>query len=293
MLRSMTGFGSVAGQVEGAQYTVEVRSVNNRYLKPIVKVPEGLSQAEADIEKLLRRRVSRGTVMLTVRVRLPDDKTAGRVNTTAISEYLDQLRPVEVEGNPMLRIDLAALLALPGVCEPPPLDELLGATKDGLMKLVAEALDLLVGMREEEGRGLEADLLANCGIVSENLAAVAEAAPKVVLDYHQRLVQRVAELTHAGNISIDQDMLAREVAIFADRCDIAEEITRLGGHVEQFRQTVPLPEPTGRKLDFIAQEMLREANTIASKANSGDIVRLVVEIKTAIDRIKEQVQNVE
>jgi len=289
----MTGFGSAAGQVEGAQYTVEARSVNNRYLRPIVKVPEGLSQAETDIEKLIRGRVNRGTVTLTVRVNLPDDQAVCRVNTTALSEYLNQLGPLDVEGNPMLRIDLGSMLALPGVCEPPPLDELLGATKDGLMKLVAEALDLLVDMRLEEGRGLEVDLLAHCDVVEERLAAVAEAAPQVVLDYQERLAQRVAELTQAGNVNIDEELLAREVAVFAERCDVAEEIARLSGHVEQFRQTLSLPEPMGRKLDFIAQEMLREANTIASKANSGDIVRFVVEIKTAIDRIKEQVQNVE
>jgi uncharacterized protein (TIGR00255 family) len=293
MLRSMTGFGAAAGAVEGAQYTVEARSVNNRYLKPIVRLPEGLTQAEADVEKLIRQRISRGTVTVTVRVSLPDEQAFCRINTAAIRQYVDQLGRLEVAGGPMHRIDLASLLALPGVCEPPPLDELLGATKEGLMRLIGEALDRLVAMRQEEGRGVEADLLAHCDVVEENLAAVAEAAPQVVLDYQDRLARRVAELTQAGNVDLDEELLAREVAVFAERCDVAEEIARLGGHIEQFRQTLSLPAPTGRKLDFVAQEMLREANTIASKANSADIIRRVVEIKTAIDRIKEQVQNVE
>jgi len=293
MLRSMTGFGSVVDQVEGVQYTVEVRSVNNRYLKPIIKLPEGLFSAEAEVEKLLRAHVWRGTVMLTVRMRLPDDQAACRINTTALSDYLDQLRPLEVEGNPMLRIDLGSMLALPGVYEPPRLEDVLDATRAGFMKLVRAGIDLLVGMRQEEGRAAQADLLGHCDVVEENLAAVTDWAPRVVLDYQERLTRRVTELTQAGKVSIDGDQLAREVAIFADRCDIAEEIARLRGHIEQFRKAVSLAEPVGRKLDFIAQEMLREANTIASKANSGQIARHVVDIKTAIDRIKEQVQNIE
>ena len=293
MLRSMTGFGAAASLVEGVSYAVEVRTVNNRYMKVHAKLPEGLSAAESRVEKLIRDRVYRGTVTMTVQMRLPDERAAGRVNTAALSSYLDQLRPLAGDGDPMLRVDLGSLLALPGVCEPPELGGLLAATMDGLMEIVAEALDVLVAMRGKEGEALCEDLLANCEQVEKHLAVVAETAPQVVLDYKERLARRVTELTRAGNVNIDEDHLAREVAIFADRCDVAEEITRLRGHVEQFRQTARLTEPTGRKLDFIAQEMLREANTIASKANSGEVIRSVVEIKTAVDRIKEQVQNVE
>jgi uncharacterized protein (TIGR00255 family) len=289
----MTGFGAAAGQVEGVEYAVEARSVNNRYFKSAIRLPEGLSRLEADVDRLIRGRVQRGTVTLNVQMRLADDQAVGRVNAAALNAYLDQLRPVDVQGDPTLRIDLATLLTLPGVCEPASLQELAERTKEGLMRLVEEALAGLLAMRQEEGQALEADLLANCEEIDRELLAVAQAAPQVVVDYQQRLAQRVQELTQAGNVSIDQDQLAREVAIFAERCDVAEEVTRLQGHLRQFRQTVPLGEATGRKLDFIAQEMLREANTIASKANSGEIARCVVEIKTAIDRIKEQVQNVE
>jgi uncharacterized protein (TIGR00255 family) len=289
----MTGFGSAAGQVESVSYVVEVRSVNNRYLKISCKLPDFLAAAESEIEALVRHRVQRGTLTLSVQTRLPEDRAAGRVNAAVLSNYLDQLRMIDVEGNPMLRVDLATLMQLPGVCEPPSLEGLVESTRDGLLALVAQAIDNLAKMRRKEGDNLKADLLANCDEVERNLAAVAEVAPKVVVDYHDRLSLRVAELTRAAKISIDEDLLAREVAIFADRCDIAEEITRLRAHVEQFRQTGDSPEPAGRKLDFIAQEMLREANTIASKANSAEIARHVVDIKTAIDRIKEQVQNVE
>lgn len=293
MLRSMTGFGSASGQVESISYVVEVRSVNNRYLKISCKLPDFLAAAESEIEALIRHRVQRGTLSLSVQTRLPEDRAAGRVNAAVLSNYLDQLRMIDAEGNPMLRVDLATLMQLPGVCEPPSLEGLVESTREGLLALVAQAIENLANMRRKEGDNLKADLLGNCEEVERNLAAIAEVAPKVVVDYHDRLAVRVAELTRAAKINIDEDLLAREVAIFADRCDIAEEITRLRAHVEQFRQTGDSPEPAGRKLDFIAQEMLREANTIASKANSAEIGRHVVDIKTAIDRIKEQVQNAE
>jgi uncharacterized protein (TIGR00255 family) len=293
MLRSMTGFGSAAGQIEGVEYAVEIRSVNNRYLKTSVKLPEPWSSAEADIDAMLRRRLQRGTVTLTVRMRLPADKAASRINTTALLDYLDQLRPVEADANPMLRVDLASLMLLPGVCEPPSIQELLDRTREGLVGLIEQAVDALVEMRSREGEALRADLLANCDAIESGLAAVGELAPAVVRDYQERLTQRVADLLQAGKVSIDQDQLAREVAVFAERSDVAEEVTRLTGHIEQFRQNAGAGDPVGRKLDFIAQEMLREANTIASKASSGEIARIVVDIKTAVDRIKEQVQNVE
>jgi uncharacterized protein (TIGR00255 family) len=293
MLRSMTGFGSAHGQVDGVEYAVEVRSVNSRYFKAVVKAPEGLSWAEVEIDKVLRKTVTRGNVTVNISVKVPDDQAAYRVNTVALAKYIEQLRPLEIDANPTLRIDLGSLMALPGVCQPPALEEVLAPTRKGLMDLVGQAIKAMVQMRTEEGKALRTDLLGQCDVILKNLQAVADHAPNVVTDYHDRLTARVKELTHAGATAVDPEHLAREVAIFAERCDIAEEIARLRMHVEQFRSGVGAKEPAGRKLDFIAQEMLREANTIASKANDTRIARAVVEIKTAVDRIKEQVQNVE
>lgn len=291
MLRSMTGFGIAQGQVEGVEYAVELRSVNSRYFKAGIKLPEAWATAETDFERILRTRLRRGSVTLTVRMKLPDDQAAYEVNNAVLRRYVDQLRAVE--NDPMLRVDLGSLLELPGVCEPPPLEEICQQTRGGLEKLIGQALDGLVAMREREGQVVRDDLLANCDAIERNLAGVVERAPTVVVDYRNRLSARVAELTNAGQIGVDADSIAREVAVFAERCDVAEEISRLGGHVAQFRAAVDRDEPAGRKLDFIAQEMLREANTIASKANDVEIGRAVVEVKTAIDRIKEQVQNLE
>ncbi len=293
MLRSMTGFGAVEAEIEGIEYAVEIRSVNNRYIKLIVKLPECWSRVEDEIDKLLRKRIGRGSVVLNIRMRVPDEKAAHRVNTAALKSYIDQLKILEMDADPMLRIDLVSLLQLPGVCEPPPLEDICQATRDRFLELVQKALAELLKMRCSEGEALGAELLNQCEVVESNLAAIQARSGEVVKDYHTRLAARVQELVNAGRVNIDADDLAREVAIFAERCDINEEISRLTAHLQQFRQAVDSAEPAGRKLDFIAQEMLREANTIASKANDAEIGRTIVEVKTAVDRIKEQVANVE
>jgi uncharacterized protein (TIGR00255 family) len=293
MLLSMTGYGAAAGQADGVEYAVEARSVNNRYLKAIIRLPEAWSRAEMDVEKVLRGHVQRGTVTLTVRMRLPEDQAAMKVNAAVVSGYLRQLRPLAEQFGSAAAVDLGAMLLLPGVCEAPELEEVRQRTRGRLMELVEQGLLALVETRRREGEALLADLLSNCDVIAKALESVKQLSPLVVREYQQRLAQRVGELLSGGSAKLDEDQLAREVAVFAERCDVAEEITRLGQHVEQFRQVAKKEPSAGRKLDFIAQEMLREANTIASKAASGDIVRTVVDIKTAIDRIKEQVQNVE
>ena len=293
MLRSMTGFGAARGVVEGVEYAVEVRTVNNRYFKASIRLPEYWSAAEGEIETLLRGGIQRGTVTLNVRVKLPDEQAAYRVNTAALASYIDQLKVLEADGNPTLRIELGSLLMLPGVCEPPPLEDLCARTRAGLMALIAGALEELARMRTGEGTALGEELASHCRRVLERTGAVAARAPRVVEDYRQRLAARVRELTRSGDIAVDSDSLAREVAFFAERADVEEEIARLRSHVKQFLVAMDSPDPAGRKLDFIAQEMLREANTIASKANDAEIAQAAVDMKTDIDRIKEQVQNVE
>ena len=293
MLRSMTGFGQAKGQAEGVALNVEIRAVNHRYYKGVIKVPEAYASIESEIDSRLRAQIQRGSLVVTVRMKIPDEQAAHRVNTAALETYVQQLQELETTANPTLRIDLGSLLLLPGVCEPPSLEDLCEKTQSALLELVEQAVAGVVTMREREGEAVKADLAANCDRASEALAAVVERAPKVVEDYHERLRTRVAELLATAGATLDADVLSREVAIFAERCDVAEEINRLGGHLEQFRLVMEDGPSAGRKLDFIAQEMLREANTIGSKANDSEITRAVVEIKTAVDRIKEQVQNVE
>lgn len=293
MLRSMTGFGSAEGEVDKVRYVVEIRSVNNRYFKAAIKLPEGFAAAEPEIEKLLRDGLSRGTVMLSVRLRVAGEMSAFPVNTEALRRYVEQLRLLAVEADPTLRIDLGTLLQLPGVCEPPEMSKLWQRTRGGMMDLIDQAVGRLQEMRRREGQDIRADVVKNIEAIEQHLAAVAERAPTVARDYCARLAERTRTLTGEAGLQIDEDVLAREVALFAERCDIAEEIARLRGHLEHFRHDLDGGGPVGRKLEFIAQEMLREANTIAAKANDVEISRAVVEMKTAIDRIKEQTQNVE
>ena len=293
MLRSMTGFGAASGQVQGAEYAVEIRSVNNRYLKIAMRIPESLQSLETKIEQTLRTRLQRGSITLVVRMKLPDDQAAWQVNATALLNYLDQLRPLEVEANPMLRLDLGSLLQLPGVCTPPPPEELVERTAEGLLALIEEATEALMKMRQQEGLIILEDLRANVRIIETKLAGISTRSDEVVQLYHKRLTERVEELVARAQIKIDEESLAREVAIFSERSDIAEEISRLTAHLGEFLRTCQTSEPIGRKLDFVAQEMLREANTIASKASDADIALAVVDIKTAIDRIKDQAANAE
>ena len=293
MLRSMTGYGGARGQDAGVAYDVEIRAVNHRYLKTVIRLPDVWSAAESEIEKRLRQKIRRGSITVSIRMKVTDDQAAYQVNTAALNRYVDQLRQLEVEANPTMRIDLAALLQLPGVCESPSYEDLCERTRETLMSVVDQAVTDLVEMRSREGEALADDLLANCEAVERSLEVVRDRAETVVTDYHERLQERVAQLMEAAKLELDADSLGREVAVFAERCDVAEEVSRLTGHIEQFRLAAASQEAAGRKLDFIAQEMLREANTIGSKASDTDISRAVVEIKTAVDRIKEQVQNVE
>ncbi len=292
MLLSMTGYGEAQYHDGEVSYVLEVRSLNNRYFKASIKLPDFLTIFESEVERMLRARLARGSVTYTVRVRNSSAEAAQEINTAALEHYLEQLSRVPMTGP--VQIDLAAVLALPGVCQPPELDE--GRREHQLQiiaRLTREALDRLIEMRRAEGRALRDDVRVHCQRIREHVATVARQAPQVLNDYHQKLLQRTNELLGNSKLPLELDDVRREVALYAERCDINEEISRLGSHLDQFERMCDRTEQAGRKLDFLAQEMLREANTIGSKANDATIAHHVVEIKGAIDRLKEQVQNVE
>lgn len=294
MPRSMTGFGQVCREISGLQFSVEIRSVNSRHFKATVRVPDVWTGLEAEIDQRLRTRLRRGSVYFAMRMKAVSAQAACEVNAAALERYLEQLemvRPDQVDV--ALSIDLASLLQLPGVCLPLEGEELRQKLEGELMGLIDEAVGQVLQMQAEEGAAMAKDLAGWCESIKGKLGEIAGRAPQVVTDYHQRLVRRVEELTAYAKLELDADSLAREVAVFAERSDIAEELSRLASHLAQFRSVLEGEDQPGRKLDFIAQEMLREANTIAAKANDAQISQAVVEIKTSIDRIKEQVQNLE
>jgi uncharacterized protein (TIGR00255 family) len=293
MIVSMTGFGDAQVEEDGHVYHVEVRSVNNRYLKTTIRVPDEHAFLEAELEPLVRQRVQRGSITLRFSIRDLSAAAAQDVNHAAIQQYLQQLLASAPQRNGIV-VDLATLATLPGVVQPRDLNqrerERLWAT---VSRLSEQALERLAAMRREEGRALAAELTDHCNRIRAHLAAIRQRGPRVIDEYRQRLMARIQELLVGSNVRLAEDDLLREVAVYADRSDISEEISRLESHLAQFDAACAAPASEGRKLEFIAQEMLREANTMGSKSGDAQIARDTIEIKSAIDRIKEQVQNVE
>lgn len=294
MILSMTGYGAAQAEEGGVSFALEIRSVNNRYLKVTIKLPEHLQFAEAEIDRLVRNRIARGTVTLTFRQRSDASAVAKSLNLEALQQYVDLLSKVRASDGAATTIDLATVAQLPGVADPGGLDDAQRQRRlEVLLDLTGRGLDAMIAMRREEGRALHAELLSHSAAIRTELDAIAERAPVVVEEYHERLRTRVATLMQAGGFELAADGLMREVAVFAERCDIAEEVSRLRSHLDQFAELCDRGEQVGRTLDFLAQEFLREANTIASKSNDARIARGVVQVKAMIDRVKEQVQNVE
>lgn len=297
MIHSMTGFGEASAGANGIGFSMELRSLNNKFFKLSCRLPEEITGLEAELEQALRKRVARGSFVLSMKLRIDDERAASGVNENVLLSYMDHLETVRSKVHDQsVHIDLTQLLALPGVLRPAVDGEkTVEEARPIVMGLLSEALDKLKQMRIAEGVSLAEDLSKQLEVILGRLSVIGERAPLVIDEYHDKLNKRVSELLAKAELKVSEPDLLREVAIFADRADISEEITRLSGHVDQFREVLAAKadEPAGRTLDFLAQEMLRESNTIGSKCNDAQISRCVVELKSAIDRIKEQVQNVE
>lgn len=295
MILSMTGYGEAYYSEGGVSYALEIRSLNNRYLKTTIKLPEHLQFLETEVERLLRDRLGRGSVTYVMRVRNTSADAAHEVNVSALRSYIEQLGAIgKATGNDGMSFDLATLMTMPGVCQPRAADD---TAKEAWLQIIRslteQAIEQLLVMRRTEGSALRDDLLRHLGELRERIEFIRSRAPGVVKMYQERLRQRVDALLLDVQVTLAQEDLVREVAIYAERCDVSEEIARLGSHLDQFTTLCDSTELAGRKLDFLTQEMLREANTIASKANDTEIARQIVEVKALIDRLKEQVQNVE
>lgn len=295
MINSMTGYGQAEGRVGSTDYAVEIRAVNNRYLRTGIKLPESCAYLEEFIDKLLREQLQRGTVNYALRVRSGTAATLLNVDETALRELMLRLETLRQDTGVEARVDMASLLNLPGIVRPPePTSDLLAEIKEKVLALSREALGRLQEMRAAEGRFLEVDLQGHCAAIREDLEEIKTRAHTVIHDQAERLRKRVDSLLAEAKLKLDEETLAREVAILADRGDISEEIARLDSHLHQFQEACAAEgNQVGRRLDFISQEMLREANTIGSKASDVEISQRVVNIKCRVDRIKEQVQNAE
>ena len=294
MIKSMTGFGRSEHSDGKRSITVEIKSVNHRYGDISVKMPRRYSFAEEKIKNTVKKIISRGKVDVSVLVdNLTEDDVTVRLNAMVAGQYIKNLNELRNAFDLDGEVTLQFLAALPDVMKAVPdvedEEELWQAIRVPLEKAV-ENLD---NMRRTEGAKLSEDLLMRGGIIREHLGKIEERSPQVAVAYAEKLNERIKELI-GTNVEIPEDRILLEAAIFADKCSITEELVRLDSHMTQLKNIIEQSEkPTGKKLDFLVQEMNREANTIGSKANDIEVTNLMLEIKSEIEKIREQVQNVE
>ena len=298
----MTGFGDAAAQIDGVSYAVEIRSVNNRFFKATLRLADELSSLEAKIDAALRKRIQRGSVAASVSIRDKSQAGAYTINEATLQHYLTYARKIAEATNELSdhhqasAIDPVGLLQLPGVMEAPDSTSLAEKHERPVLELVNKAIDKLMAMREREGEEIKQDIMEHVALIDQRLQLINERRPIVVETYETRLRNRIEQMLEKADIKVDAVDLLKEVACYAERCDVAEEVQRLGAHLVQCGTILDRGDsgkPAGRTLDFLAQELLREANTIASKSNDAEISQAIVDVKGAIDRVKEQVQNIE
>jgi uncharacterized protein (TIGR00255 family) len=292
MLHSMTGHGDATQSDATLSVAVEIRSVNHRHFKLNLRVPDGYGSWETEVESLLRRHVVRGAIHATINLQ-HDDQESSSIDKELLSRYFEQIREALGDTVPSLPELLPALLSLPGVvsqrsslAEP---ESTWPLTENCLLA----ALEKLNQMKRLEGDAMAADLSVNLDKMTGLLEQITARTPAVTKNHRERLRQRIGLLLEPHNVELNPADLIREVTIFADRSDISEEVVRSQSHIAQFMSVMDEPASNGRALDFIAQEMFREANTIGSKANDSEIGISVIELKTCIERIREMVQNIQ
>jgi uncharacterized protein (TIGR00255 family) len=291
MIRSMTGFGAAAGPVGTARVSVELRTVNHRFFNPSLKLPSELSRWEGEVREALRRAIARGHVTLVARM---EREAAGDavVDERRFAEALETLRRLQrVHGLDEV-VSLATVLRMPEVVRSERVGEM-GGTAEELVGVVRQAIAMLTSMRESEGARLGTVLAERIAVVEQALERIAARAPERIVAERERLRAAVSELV--GSATIDDQRVAQEVAMLADRLDVAEEIDRFRAHISAFRDTLQRPdtEPVGKRLAFLLQEMVREANTTGSKARDAMMTHDVVAVKEELERIAEQVENLE
>lgn len=302
MLLSMTGQGQGRRHHGASEISVEMRAVNNRHLKIQLRTSEGLGQLEPQIESLLRGKLHRGSLQVSVQLSGADPSNTFRINEQAVAAYVSQCNAIAKQVGIPSQISIADLLTLPGVIpeasrstsssslnQEPPTDEV----REAVLAAVGDAIDCLNRMRSTEGRSMESELLLQLEKLVQLAEQIEKRAPNVLEDYKDRLTTKLKAAVEEVNGVLQESDVVREVLIMADKSDIREELVRLRSHLEQFKQLLQSDQSQGRKLDFLIQEMFRETNTIGSKAGDAEIAQRVVDVKSVIEQMRELVQNVE
>lgn len=289
----MTGHGDAHREDNGLRVSVDIRTVNSRYFKMSLRGSDYMGDLESRIDPLVRKSIRRGTVNVLLRL----DRDVGaddyQINHAVLAGYLQQLSHLDVDLPAAGSVSLDTILMLPGVIETDSPSKDIDTAWKTIEPAIEKALNNLQTMRRAEGQAMADDLLKNIEEIAGALAEVRKRAPRVIAAYQDRLTERMNKLLEDYEVTVTTADVVREVGIFAERSDISEELVRLQSHLEQFQKIMNSGESAGRKLDFLVQEMVRETNTIGSKANDAEIAQHVVEIKTGIERLREMVQNIE
>ncbi|MBW9156347.1 YicC family protein [Clostridium sp. FP2] len=292
MIRSMTGFGRGNCEKDGKNFTIEIKSVNHRYFETNIRMPRALISFEDKIRKIIGEKVKRGKLdVFVTQGNYDKDDAFANLNEKLAESYMECFRVLKEKYNLEGDISVSQIARLPEVITLKQKEEDISEIFDAIEQSLNEALEALLFMREREGEKLLEDVITKCDFISGLVQKVKERSPFVFNEYKVKLTQRLNALSK--EVEFDENRVAMEVAIFADKAGIDEEIVRLNSHIQQMRETLILDEPIGRKLDFIIQEMNRETNTIASKANDLEILNTVINMKSEIEKIREQIQNIE
>jgi uncharacterized protein (TIGR00255 family) len=299
MLRSMTGYGEAVVEASDFVLGVDVRTVNNRFLKVSSKIPEEIGYLQNDLEEAVRARLERGSVFFTVRFEPTRYSDLYYVDEEVIRKYVESIRKLGADigaspGDGAGTVHIQDLLLLPGAIRT---EETLVLGKDKVLPAaltaIHRALDAVLAMRQAEGRSLTQDLRERRERLSRHLELIKAAAPRALEEHFHRIEDKVRKLLGDQQAALSPSDVLKEAAILAERSDICEEIARMESHLEQFSEALESGEPVGRKLEFIVQEMLRESNTMGAKVANSELNRHIVEIKAEVDRLKEQVVNIE
>ena len=292
MIRSMTGFGRAQVSVEGYNITVEIRSVNNRYFDFYAKMPRTFSFLEEKVKTLLSTEISRGKVECSLQIETTaDESVIVSINEPLAVGYVKAVEELAEKfdvKNDLTALSLARFSDILSITKAPVDEEDLW---NKVQVAVKEALAEFIKMREIEGEKLKADVLSRADLIINNVAYIEERSPETVKAYSEKLLERMK--TVLGDTQVDEARILTEAAIYADKVAVAEETVRLRSHIDQLHSMLDSNEAVGRKLDFLVQEINREANTIGSKAQDVDIARRVIDIKAEVEKIREQIQNIE
>jgi len=292
MIKSMTGFGRKAIDKDGMGFVIEIKSVNHRYLDLSIKMPKSLNPLENKIRKIVTSKISRGKIDLYItQNKALDQNEIASLNTSLADSYIKCLQDIKERYKLVDDISVSLISKFPEVIQLKQQETDINKALEVLISPLNDAIDELIAMRAVEGEQLKEDIVYRSELISGYVNSVSFKASTVVVNYTRKLNSRIKEVLK--NIPVDENKVAMEIAIYADKASIDEEIVRLRSHLNQVKEALALNEPVGRKLDFIVQEMNREANTIASKADDLDIVNFTLNIKSEIEKIREQIQNIE